>query len=76
MWEFELESTYLDHIYRGGGCRTPGYTPIFASGPNAAILHYGHAAAPNGALAGRCAAGARAQAGIWQLPSELACTPH
>ncbi|PSC76780.1 xaa-Pro dipeptidase isoform X1 [Micractinium conductrix] len=47
MWEFELESLYLHHLYSGGGCRSPHYTPIFASGPNAAILHYGHAGAPN-----------------------------
>ncbi len=48
MWEFQLESAYLHSIYGGGGCRTAHYTPIFASGPNAAVLHYGHAGAPNG----------------------------
>lgn len=47
MWEFQAESLYLHHIYSTGGCRGPHYTPIFASGPNAAILHYGHAGAPN-----------------------------
>lgn len=47
MWEFQAESLYLHSLYAGGGCRLPHYTPIFASGPNAAVLHYGHAGAPN-----------------------------
>ncbi|GAB4819295.1 hypothetical protein N2152v2_006341 [Parachlorella kessleri] len=46
-WEFQLEAAYLQSIYSRGGCRTAHYTPIFASGPNAAVLHYGHAGAPN-----------------------------
>lgn len=48
MWEFQAESLYLHHIYSLGGCRGSHYTSILASGPNAAILHYGHAGAPNG----------------------------
>lgn len=49
LMEYQLESKYLDCIYAGAGCRTGHYTPIFASGPNGAVLHYGHAGAPNGA---------------------------
>ncbi|EFN56075.1 hypothetical protein CHLNCDRAFT_31053 [Chlorella variabilis] len=47
VWEFQGESLYLHTLYSRGGCRGAHYTPIFASGPNAAILHYGHAGAPN-----------------------------
>ncbi len=44
----QLESVFLHHCYSTGGCRLTGYTPISASGPNGAVLHYGHAGAPNG----------------------------
>ena len=45
--EYQMEALYLRTIYADWGCRTGHYTPIFASGPNAAVLHYGHAGAPN-----------------------------
>lgn len=47
MMEYQIESIFLDHCYRAGGCRHAPYTPICASGPNGAVLHYGHAGAPN-----------------------------
>ncbi|PNW81055.1 hypothetical protein CHLRE_07g342920v5 [Chlamydomonas reinhardtii] len=47
LMEYQLEATFLHHCYSQGGCRSAMYTPIAASGPNAAILHYGHAGAPN-----------------------------
>lgn len=45
--EYELEALFQHHIYKHGGCRHVAYTSICACGPNAATLHYGHAAAPN-----------------------------
>lgn len=46
-FEYELEAKFLYEIYKNGGCRKSAYTSICACGPNSAVLHYGHAAAPN-----------------------------
>ena len=46
-FEYELEARFLYEIYRNGGCRRCAYTSICACGPNPAVLHYGHAGAPN-----------------------------
>lgn len=45
--EFEGEAVFLHHAYAVGGCRHASYTCICGSGTNSAILHYGHAGAPN-----------------------------
>jgi len=45
--EYELEARFLYHCSSQGGCRTCAYTSICACGPNSAVLHYGHAGAPN-----------------------------
>lgn len=47
MMEYEMEALFQYEIYRNGGCRHAAYTSICACGPNAATLHYGHAAAAN-----------------------------
>ena len=47
MIEYELEAKFMYEIYAHGGCRRCAYTSICACGPNGAVLHYGHAAAPN-----------------------------
>lgn len=47
MPEFQLESLFRHHIYTHAGCRNQAYACICACGPNSAVLHYGHAGAPN-----------------------------
>jgi len=47
MMEYQAEATFLNYVYLVGGCRHAGYTCICSSGDNGAVLHYGHAGAPN-----------------------------
>eukprot|EP00160_Parvularia_atlantis_P021455 Unigene9314_Nuclearia_a/m.28434 Unigene9314_Nuclearia_a/g.28434 ORF Unigene9314_Nuclearia_a/g.28434 Unigene9314_Nuclearia_a/m.28434 type:complete len:284 (-) Unigene9314_Nuclearia_a:59-910(-) len=47
MREYELEAIFLGHTARFGGCRHASYTCICGAGAHGAVLHYGHAAAPN-----------------------------
>lgn len=46
-FEFQAEAVFLAHSYFVGGCRHMSYTCICGVGTNSAILHYGHAGAPN-----------------------------
>jgi len=48
--EYQAESLFKHHCYSFGGCRHISYTCIGASGENCAVLHYGHAGAPNNKL--------------------------
>lgn len=47
LLEYQAEAEFLKHAYFVGGCRHVSYTCICAAGHNSAVLHYGHAAAPN-----------------------------
>lgn len=47
MLEYQLESVFQHHSYYHGGCRHQSYTNICGAGVSGAVLHYGHAGAPN-----------------------------
>jgi len=47
MKEYQCESLFQHHIYFHGGARHVCYNCISAAGSSGAVLHYGHAGAPN-----------------------------
>lgn len=47
MVEYQAEAEFMHYCYSVGGCRHVSYTCICGTGANGAVLHYGHAGAPN-----------------------------
>eukprot|EP00088_Acartia_fossae_P035523 TRINITY_DN3662_c0_g1_i8.p1 TRINITY_DN3662_c0_g1~~TRINITY_DN3662_c0_g1_i8.p1 ORF type:complete len:513 (+),score=108.77 TRINITY_DN3662_c0_g1_i8:24-1541(+) len=47
MREYQAEASFLHHVYFYGGARHVCYTCIAGGGASGAVLHYGHAGAPN-----------------------------
>ncbi|CAD5221243.1 unnamed protein product [Bursaphelenchus okinawaensis] len=45
--QYQMESLFTHESYSTGACRHIAYTCIAASGADGAVLHYGHAGAPN-----------------------------
>jgi Xaa-Pro dipeptidase len=50
MMEYQSESLFKHFTYYNFGARNVGYTTICGCGPDGAVLHYGHAGAPNDRL--------------------------
>lgn len=47
MMEYEAESLFLHYTYKNGGMRHFSFPPVAAAGASGAVVHYGHAGAPN-----------------------------
>lgn len=45
--EYQAEAEFMNYSYSVGGCRHVSYTCICGGGRSGAVLHYGHAGAPN-----------------------------
>lgn len=52
LHEYQCESLFKHYAYFNYGSRLVSYTSICGCGPNAAVLHYGHAGEPNSGLIG------------------------